>query len=152
MFSFLRRLKNRPVRDLEQVIFDIAERQLDEDFRVLYQLMSGREVFVPADPTSFPSNALPGQKYVTTSSDAIRMSTVQGPNGWNLAVAATSRNSGVLRGGHVEMQWTDFLTMVTKLDNSIHGALLQGTTSWIAFDRQRIHHVLSNRWRQGEPT
>jgi hypothetical protein len=40
------------------------------------------------------------------------------------------------------MDWLDFLNMVTKLEPSSTGALLQGKTSWIAFSRKHVRYIL----------
>jgi hypothetical protein len=141
MFSFFR--KDKPdARDLEQVIFDVAEHQRDDDFHLLYRLMASRRVFVPFVASSFPSHARPGEKYVVTAGDSVQMRTVSGQGGTVLVAAATRDDAPLLKGGYGEMQWRDFLEMASKMDESCYGALLQCWTSWIGFDRERIKYIL----------
>lgn len=143
MFSFLKR-KQQPPRDLEHVIYDIAEKQLDADFRVLYSLMRDRQVFVPTDLATVPLVAQPGQSYTTTANDRVEVRTMNGPSNQLLACAATNQQSPLLKDGYVGMSWLGFLEMAIRLDPSINGFLLQGTTSWVVFDRVRIRYILGN--------
>ncbi|MBL8507930.1 hypothetical protein [Chitinimonas sp. JJ19] len=131
---------------MEQLIFDVAEHQADKDFRELYALMQGKQVFVPIDKASIPAGAAVGEQYVTTANDCLKMQYVIGPNGQLLAPSATCEDSPMVKNGYVGMEWTAFLQMVAKLDNSFFGALLQGKTSWVAFDRDRISYILGGAW------
>ncbi|WP_284197242.1 hypothetical protein [Chitinimonas prasina] len=133
-------------RDLEQLIFDVAEHQADKDFRELYAIMRGKQVFVPIDRGSIPAAAAAGEQYVTTANDCLKMQYVIGPNGQFLIPSATSEDSPIVQNGYVGMDWTAFLQMVAKLDSSFFGALLQGKTSWVAFDRDRINYILGGTW------
>ncbi len=138
MFSFFKKSSKPDTRDLEQVLFDLAQHRDEKDFGVLFARMKGRHVFVPADPGTFPAGMAPGAKYVTKPGDRVSIATVTGPNGDVLAVAATEVDAGILKSGFLRMDWADFMNMVRSMDASIKGALLQGKTSWVVLDRQRI--------------
>ena len=143
MFSLFHRKQKPQPRDLERVIYDIAEKQEEADFQALYQLLRDRQVFVPVDLSTVPSGLQPGQSYTTTSADRLIMRTVAGPNGKPLACAATIQDCPLLKGSYVGMPWLGFLQMVNRLDTSIDGALLQGATSWVAFDREHVKYILA---------
>ena len=138
------RKKSAPVdpRGLEQLIYDVAEYQRDADFQLLYKLMQNRVVYVPADSKSLPKDARPGTRYVTTREDSMRCYTVLGPQNQVLVVCATHHEAAIIDDAYVEMDWCDFLAMSLKLDGSVYGALLQGKTSWIGLDRDRISYIL----------
>ena len=142
MFEFLRRKRHDP-RDLEQMLFDIAEHQRDEDFNLLYERLWGREIYVPVDASSIPSHVPPGQKYTSTTDDRITMRSSKLPDGRPIAMAATRTDAGMLAAGYVGMQWEDLLDMVLKLPPEYLGFVLQGKTSWVVFDRQRTANILS---------
>jgi len=143
MFDLFKK-KNLPdPRDLEQLIFDVAEHQSDKDFHLLYKVMANRHVFVPADTNTIPADAAPGEKYTTKFGDRVSMRYVTGPNNLLLVPAATQESAPILKDGYLGMDWFDFLRMVLKLDQTFYGALLQGKTSWVAFDRERIRYILA---------
>lgn len=142
MFGLFRKKKS-DARDLEQLIFDIAEHQRDQDFELLYLKLRRRELHVPVDASSLPAHIPPGQAYQTSSNDRIVMRSSSLPDGRPIAMAATHLEATMLASGHVGMQWEDFLEMVLKLPPEFFGFVLQGRTSWIVFDRQRTAYILS---------
>ncbi len=142
MFAFLKRRKGRDLRDLEQVIFDVAEHQRDSDFHLLYALLSGREVYVPVVNASLPVSAAPGVPFVTRASDRVAFRTVSLPKIGVWAPAATLSSHPMLSSSYVGMQWLEFLRMTGKVAE-VRGAALQGKSSWVALDKQRIAYVLS---------
>lgn len=129
--------------DLEQVIYDVAEHQREEDFELLFRLMADRDVYVPADPSTFPDDAVPGEPYTVEGSDRLQLRYVTGPDDLLMVACATEQEAAMLHDGFVGMEWRDFLRMVLKVDDSFYGALLQGRTSWVALDRDRIRYILS---------
>ena len=142
MFSLFKKLMRNDKRDLEQVIFDIAEHKRDQDFHLLYMLMKGREVFVPVDTGSVPAPARPGVPYMTRPGDNVRIRTVELPDSGMWVAAATQSTNRMLTKGYVGMPWLGCLTMAMKIE-SARGIYLQGETSWLAMDKQRIAYVLS---------
>jgi hypothetical protein len=142
LFSFFKRPKKPDPRDLEQLIFDIAEHQRDADFHLLYERMVGREVFMPIDRSSLPASIEPGVSYTTTASDRIMMKSVPMPNHGQWATAATLASHSSLAASYVGIQWINFLKMTLQVPE-LQGALLQGRTSWVGFDRERISYVLA---------
>ena len=142
MFGLLRGKRPDP-RDLEQLIFDVAEHQREQDFELLYLKLRGQEIHVPVDPSSLPAGIPPGQAFQTTAKDQVVMKSSSLPDGRPIAMAATRLDAGMLAAGHVSMRWEDFLGMMLKLPPEFFGFVLQGKTSWIVFDRQRVAYILS---------
>jgi hypothetical protein len=142
MFTFLKKQGKKDSRDIEQLIFDIAEHQRDADFHLLYKLMAGREVFVGINKTSLPASITPGVPYKTQPSDRLEMKTVSIPNHGAWSSAATLATHPSLGNSYVGMQWLDFLEMTQKVPE-LRGAALQGRTSWVAFDKERIAYILA---------
>lgn len=142
MFGFLKRKEKKDPRDIEQVIFDIAEHHRDVDFHLLYKMMAGRDIFVGINQESLPTSIEPGVRYITQASDRIAMKFISIPNHGDWSSAATLRTHPSLAGSYVEMEWLEFLKMTLKLP-ALQGAALQGKTSWLAFDKERIAYILS---------
>jgi len=88
-----------------------------------------------------PKGALPGSKIVTDSSNQIRIKNVQGPNGQLLVPSATSPEHPIVQGSYVGINWFDCLEMVLKIPEA-WGVLLQGKTSYVGFDKERIRYIL----------
>ena len=141
-FPFTLFEKAGPPVALEDLIYEIAEHQRDADYRTLYREMQEREVFVPIVRASIPSGAQPGQAITSSAAAPIQMCFVSGPNGAPLVPCATHKDVSLLKDGYAGMPWRGFLEMVLKVDATFYGALLQGRRSWIAFDRQRVQHML----------
>jgi len=57
-------------------------------------------------------------------------------------MVATQSTHPSLRQSYVGIQWVDVLQLSLKLDNNF-GVLLQGETSWVMFDEQRVRHILT---------
>ncbi|MDO8330671.1 MAG: hypothetical protein Q7T36_09385 [Fluviicoccus sp.] len=142
MFSIFKRKTKNDERDIEQLIFDVAEHQRDADFHLLYLLLKDREVFVPVVRSSVPSAAKPGEAYVTRTEDQLVLKTVELPGNGAWAPAATQAISQLVAGGYVGMPWLGFLNMVMKIED-VRGAFLQGQTSWVALDKQRVAYILA---------
>ena len=142
IFSLFAGAKAAPKLDLEDLIYNVAEFQRDEDFQELYRRMKNGEVFVPVVQSSLPPDARPGQRIITDSSNSIRMHSMRAPDGQLLIPCATRQDSSILKGGYVGMRWEGFLEMSLKVDPPPYGVLLQGQRSWIAFDLARVRRVL----------
>jgi hypothetical protein len=143
VFAFLKRRKEKDPRNIEQLIYDIAEHQRDADFHLIYKLMVGQEVFVAINRASLPTSVEPGVPYTTQASDRLEMKTLSIPNHGTWSSAATFDSHPSLAGSYVGMQWLEFLKMTQKVPE-LRGAALQGKTSWVAFDKERIAYVLAN--------
>lgn len=141
LFSIFAR-KPAPPRNLEDLIYDIAEHMRDADFLELYERMRNREVFVPLVQSSLPANVRAGQTVTSATEHPLVMRTISGPNGQVLIPCATLQSAQVLREGYAGMRWEAFLEMMLKSGTEIFGVLLQGQRSWVAFDRQRVRHIL----------
>lgn len=141
MFGFLKKKRQKDPRNLEQLIFEIAEHRRDEDFHLLYELMIGREVFIGIDLASLPESIAPGVRYTTQATDRVKVKLVTIPDHGEWSSAATQASHPSLVGGYAGMQWIEFLEMTLKVPH-LQGAMLQGATSWIAFDKERIGYIL----------
>jgi hypothetical protein len=135
-------LKPAAPRDVEDLIYEIAEHRRESDFQALYLQMRKREVFVPIVKSSLPPGVAPGQTVTSTAEHPLSMRTVSAPDGSALIPCATRPDAQLLRDGYAGMPWESFLEMVLKSGVEIYGALLQGQGSWIAFDRQRVRQIL----------
>ncbi len=141
MFSFLTKRAKKDSRDLEQVIFDIAEHKRDADLELFYRLMSTREVYLPVDKASLPTAAEPGVPYTTRDTDQVLIKSVSIPNNGEWVSAATQTSHPLLAGGYIGMPWLEFLKIAQQMVGA-RGALIQGKTSYIALDKEHIAYVL----------
>ncbi len=151
MFDFLKKSPDAVERDLEKLIHDVAAHRADKDFQTLYQMMAGRNVFVPADLTTLQSGGTEAQEYAMNAEqvhDQLKIRSIRLRNKMLAAVASTTIESRILRDGYVGMGWLEFLAMTATFDATFYGAVLQGKTSWVAFDRERIETVI----KLGKPT
>ncbi len=142
MFKFLKRKKSSESRDLEQVIFDFAKHNRVEDFQVMCKLLRDREVYLPVDIDSLPKGLASGEKITVKSAAQINLKTVTSPDGHSLAAAITTDSSEMLNEGYLVMDWPDFIKMVLKL-KELYGCLIQGSTSWVILDKEKIKYALS---------
>jgi len=139
MFGLFKKKEDK--RDLEKVIYDIAEYGRDEDLHIMYDLIKNRQLYLPVDPSSLPKGLEQGEKIITDSSIQIRIKNVAGPNGEMLVPAASEQHS-MVSGGYIGMEWQGLLEMVLKITNA-WGVLDQGQTSYVALDNERIKYVLA---------
>jgi len=146
MFNPFKRRKPADHRDVEQIITDIAENGQTKDYAALYPILNGQLVFVPTEPRSLPPNASPGYTLVSDETIDIHVRLIEGPDNKIYFPAATLETAEILNGGYVCMSWISFCEMVVDLPKT-GGALLQGKTSWIAFDQKRVAHMIKKAKR-----
>ncbi len=142
MFNIFRKKSKVDPRDIEQVIYDVAESNKDEDFHRLYELLLDKELYIPIDTDSLPKNAVSGSKIVTDASNQIKVKNVIGPDGQLMIPSSTLREAPLVQGGYVGIEWFEYLEMVLKVPEA-WGALLQGKTSYVGFDKERINYILA---------
>ncbi|PTY35802.1 hypothetical protein BGP77_00270 [Saccharospirillum sp. MSK14-1] len=130
-------------RDIEELIFDIAEHNKEEDHHRLYDLLSGRELFLPVVPESLPANYVPGSKVIVNSSMRIRVRNVQGPNGEVFIPGSTQEDCPMIQDGYIGMGWFEYLKMALRTP-SVSGVLIQGEKSWVGLDKLRIQYILQH--------
>ena len=130
-------------REIDQLIFDIAENNLAQDYTIFYNLMIGKTVFLPVEENSIPKNLVPGESFKTDSSMQIRVKSVTGPNGELFMPCAINENAKFLLDSYIGIDWIEYLNMVLKTPSAWWGALIQGKTSYVGFDKMRIQHILS---------
>lgn len=131
-----------PQPDIEELIWRIAEYGKAADQELLWRLMPGRQIYVPADLSSLPAHVAPGETFQTTASERVMMRCTTGPGGHSFTCAATRPDHPILREGYVGMEWLGFLQMTAKLGPEIVGFLLQGQRSWVGGDRAQIDALL----------
>lgn len=142
MFSFFKRRKPQGERDLEQVIYDVAEHHREEDRELVYRLMTDREVYLPVVPGTLPAAAVPGVPYVTSATDQLGISLVELPGNGRWAPAMTLRTHPLLVGTCIGMPWQGLLKMVQRLPDA-RGVVLQGQRSWMVLDQERVAYLLA---------
>src|SRR5689334_12223649 len=71
-------------RDVDQVIFDIAEHHRPRDHARLFELLRGRELFASVASSTVPMEH--GRRMTISSGDEIQLSTGTLPNGMTCAV------------------------------------------------------------------
>lgn len=122
-------------RDINQVIFDIAESKRPRDHRRLFELLRGRELF-----TSIASSNVPfenGQRITVGSGDSIQLETGMLPTGVSCAVFYVDRADSRLGRSYAGLAAGEAFEMVSKSDL---GALLiqNSQNSWVAFPREEL--------------
>jgi hypothetical protein len=128
-------------RPLEQVIFDIAEYQHEEDYPVLYGLLRDTEMHLPVDITVTPAPSRWGIRYMSRETRVTTLRLVQGPMGASvLALTPSAREAA--QGDFHAAGWVDVLKKVLEMPEA-QALIVQGTTSWVQFDKARVRHVLA---------
>jgi hypothetical protein len=137
--NFFKKAKDE--RDIDQLIYDIAEYQRTKDYEILYKLMTETIFFCPVDSESI-KNIPQGEKYITKSADKIKTYFVE-MNGLKLIPFYTSNNDERLKTSYFEIDGIDALKMVLE-SKGISGLLIQNNkNSWVGFDEQKIRWILS---------
>jgi hypothetical protein len=134
-------------RTPDEVIFDIAEYQRDEDYPALYDALLGCELQVSADIQRKPAESKWGPRYmervsVTTTARLVRDSA---GSVWMAALTPAARATA--SGDFFGLQWADLLTTALNIPD-VAGLIVQGTTSYVMLDKQRIKHLESVRRTQ----
>jgi hypothetical protein len=133
--------KVKDERDIDQLIYDIAEYQRAKDYEILYKLVTETKFFCPVNPESV-KNIPQGEKYTTKPDDKIKTYSVE-MNGLKLIPFYTSNNDERLRNSYFEIEGIDALKMVLDSEG-ISGLLIQNKdNSWVDFDEQKIKWILS---------
>jgi hypothetical protein len=130
MFGFL-----RDRRDIDQVIFDIAEHQRPRDHARLFRLLHGRQLFASVESSNVPFED--GRQLVVGSGDDIQLKTGRLPNGMSCAVFYVDRNDARLGPQYVGLTAPAAFEMVSK--TTVDALLIQNThDSWVAFPRLEL--------------
>ncbi len=133
-------------RELEQLIYDIAEHARDEDYDQLYETLVETKLFVPVDQASLASSSdrTPlGKVIQVDASTLLQIREAEGPREDLFMPVATNESSPLLAQGYVEMPWLEALKKSLTVE-SIAGIKLQGENSWICFYKPQIERVLSS--------
>lgn len=143
MFSLFRRKAQKQSRDIEEVLFEVAEFGREEDLHHLYNLLKGRQVYFPLDKSTIPTVAHPGQEYTVSPADRIRIPVAVAPDGGMVVPAATYDSAPMLQADYAGMDWAEFLRMALQIENAA-GVLVQGKKSWLIIERKHITNILNN--------
>ena len=138
--------QNTDSRDIEQLIYDIAEQPKDKDYQLLYQCLTDRTLYLPVDKDSLddaPSAVHLGDTLHLADAQQVPMCSVAGPRGDSFVPVATTTANPMVAGGYVGMSWLEALATVMKLD-AVEGILLQGTNSWICIYKPQMAKILSD--------
>ncbi|MEL7358843.1 MAG: hypothetical protein AAFN40_20070 [Cyanobacteria bacterium J06560_6] len=133
-------------RDVEQLIYDIAEQPKDQDYQQLYQHLTGQTLYIPVEKDSLddaPSAVHLGETLHSTDDQQVPMCSVAGPRGDSFVPLATTAANPMVANGYVGMRWLEALSTVMKID-TVEGVLLQGTNSWICIYKPQIAKILSD--------
>jgi hypothetical protein len=128
-------------RPLEQVIFDVAEYQRDEDYNVLYRLLRDTEMHLSVEVPAAPAPSKWGLGFMKRIAPEPPPRLVQGPTGAVVVAVTPSVREGASGNFHA-MEWMDLLKRVLSVPGA-QGLIVQGTTSWMQFDMQRIRYILT---------
>ncbi|MEO1028714.1 MAG: SseB family protein [Pseudomonadota bacterium] len=128
--------------DIEVLISDIAAHKRDEDYKRFYQLLMAHDLCVPVDLDTLPAGMSSGEKLDVGAPNKVRIRTVRGPRGALLIPSATSSDADMVKDGYVRMASADYLGLVRKVAPA-WGAIIQGKSSWIGVDQQRISTILN---------
>jgi hypothetical protein len=122
-------------RDVNQVIFDIAEHHRPRDHQRLFELLRGRELFVSIASSNVPLKH--GRRIMISSGDEIQMKTGTLPNGMTCAVFYVDRADSRLGSPYAGMTVPEALEMVSKTE--LDALLIQNAqNSWVAFPRAEL--------------
>ena len=122
----------RDKRDIDQVVFDVAERRRPRDSRRLFELLRGRELFSPVASSNVPF--VDGGRLTVQEGDDIKLKTGKLPNGMSCVVLYVHRHDSRLAAPYIGITMPDALDMVAKME--IDSLLIQGgRESWVAFPK-----------------
>lgn len=131
-------------RDIDRLIFEIAEHKRENDYQALFRAIAGRKFYCPVDPASAAS--IPqGAAYVTQAHDALRIPFLASINGLKLVPLFTAHNDKRLAAGRFAIEGFEALAMALKTAGA-DGVLFQNNRhSWVGVDNERIRRVLAQR-------
>lgn len=130
MFGFF-----KDKRDIDQVIFDIAEHQRPRDHERLFQLLQERELFTPIASSNVPFED--GASITVKPGDVINLKTAKLPNGMVCIVFYVHRSDSRLGEPFAGFAVRDALDMVIK--TTADAMLIQNVRdSWVAFPRGEL--------------
>jgi len=125
-------------RDLDQVIFDIAEHQRPGDHERLFRLLRGRELYVRVLASSIPSS---GQTHVVGTNDVILVEQARLPNGLRCAAFFVHKSDARLGLHFVAMTSAEAFRMVERSPD-LDALLIQNARqSWVAFLRAELPRI-----------
>ena len=136
MFGF-----GRDKRDVDQVIFDIAEHGRAADHDRLFALLRDRELFSMVVGSSVPFRD--GEKRTVAAGDQISLVAATLPNGLQCAAFFVDRNDSRLGDRYVGMTLVEAIRMVQRTPD-LGGLLIQNSKqSWVGFPRDALPGILS---------
>lgn len=122
-------------RDINQVIFDIAQYHRPRDHRRLFKLLRDRELFASIASSSVPVED--GRQLIVAAGDNIQLKTGSLSNGMACAVFYVDRNDPRLGPRYSGMAACEAFKMVSE--TQLDALLIQNAQdSWVAFPRQEL--------------
>lgn len=141
MFGLSRKTAEPDQRDVEQLIYDVAEHDQKKDHKSLYRALADCALFMPVEPESLPEGFAPGTQFDVDADMGIKARMIAIPEQGNFLPIATRDTAEIVAGGYVGIAWMDFLEMAQNVP-SAKGVLVQGERSWVAFDQKRVGYIL----------
>jgi hypothetical protein len=121
--------------DIDQVIYDIAEFSRPRDRERLFELLRGRELFMPVASSTVPPED--GRQVVVGPGDQIKVNMAKLPNGMTCVVLFVDRQDSRLGPRCAGITVPEALDMVLK--TSVDALLIQNSgNSWVAFPKQEL--------------
>jgi hypothetical protein len=128
-------------RTLEQLIFDVATYEREEDASVLYDALRGCELQVPIDIERKPVESKWGPRFMKRTSVTTTTRMVRDAAGSVWMIALTPMARATAQGDFLGMKWSDLLARVLDMEDAA-GLIVQGATTYVMFDKQRARYVL----------
>ncbi|MGC1528869.1 MAG: hypothetical protein WA783_22690 [Phormidesmis sp.] len=132
-------------RELEQLLFDIAEHARDEDYDELYETLLTTELFVSVKSASIAAtqnHLKPNKVALADASTPVQIREITGPREDLFMPVATNEDAPILTEGYVKMLWLEALKKALTV-KSVAGIKLQGENSWVCFYKPQIEQILS---------
>jgi hypothetical protein len=122
-------------RDINQVIFDIAQYNRPRDHRRLFELLRDRKLFASIASSNVPLED--GRQFIVAAGDNIQLRTGSLPNGMSCVVFYVDRSDSRLGPQSAAMTAREAFEMVLK--TQLDALLIQNAqNSWVAFPRQEL--------------
>lgn len=140
--SYAQKIAERPPRDTDSLIKDIADHKKAKDYSEFLTLLPNLRLFLPL-VGPLPEGIQRGQKITVQDGTEIKARTVSVKN-LQLILVFTSATNPKLGADYAEIEGREALQMVLK-SPGIDGLLVQSSgTAWVGIDRDKISDVLSN--------
>ena len=127
-------------RDIDRLIFDIAEQKRRRDFDLLCRRLRDMNLFAPIGETNVEVPS--GTTHVVAPGDAVKLPTVSLADGRSVVPFCVAQDDPRLGLRYAGMKAAEAFRMTLKMPE-VHGLILQNRgISWVAFLRHDIERAL----------